>query len=67
MDANVLFWGMLFGSLGLGYLSYGKRQKRMVPFACGLALIVFPYFVSTLWLLLGIGLLLSVIPYFVRL
>jgi hypothetical protein len=67
MDANVLFWGMLFGSLGLGYLSYGKRQKRVVPFACGLALIVFPYFVSTLWLLLGIGLLIAVIPYFVRL
>jgi hypothetical protein len=67
MDANVLFWGMLFGSLGLGYMSYGKRQKRMVPFACGLALIVFPYFVTTLWLLLGIGVLISVIPYFVRL
>lgn len=67
MDANVLFWGMLFGSLGLGYLSYGKRQKRVVPFACGLALLVFPYFISTLWLLLGIGLLIAVIPYFVRL
>jgi hypothetical protein len=67
MDANVMFWGMLYGSLGLGYLSYGKRQKRVVPFVCGLALIVFPYFISTLWLLLGIGLLLSVIPYFVRL
>ena len=67
MDGNVLFWGMLFGSLGLGYMSYGKRQKRVVPFACGLALIVFPYFITTLWLLLGIGLLISVIPYFVRL
>ena len=67
MDANVLFWGMLFGSVGLGYLSYGKRQKRVVPFACGLALIVFPYFVSALWMLLGIGLLICVIPYFVRL
>ena len=67
MDDGVLLWGMLFGSLGLGYLSYGKRQKRVVPFACGLALIVFPYFVSTLWLLLGIGLLLAVIPYLVRL
>lgn len=67
MDGNVLFWGMLFGSLGLGYLSYGKRQKRVVPFACGLALIVFPYFITSLWLLLGIGLLISAIPYFIRL
>lgn len=67
MNDGVLLWGMLFGSLGLGYLSYGKRQKRGVPFICGLALIVFPYFVSSLWLLLGIGVLLSAIPFFIRL
>jgi hypothetical protein len=67
MDDGVLLWGMLFGSLGLGYLSYGKRQKRVVPLACGLALIVFPYFVSSLWPLLGIGVLLSALPYFIRL
>lgn len=67
MNDGVLLWGMLFGSLGLGYMSYGKRQKRSVPFLCGLALIVFPYFVSSLWLLLGIGAVLSAIPYFIRL
>ena len=66
-DGSVLLWGMLFGSLGLGYLTYGKRQKTVMPFACGLALIVFPYFVATLWLLLGIGLVLSALPYFIRL
>jgi len=67
MDGNVLFWGMLFGSVGLGYMSYGKRQKRVVPFTCGLALLVFPYFVTSLWLLLGIGAVISVLPYFIRL
>ncbi len=67
MSEGILLWGMLFGSLGLGYLSYGKRQKRIVPFVCGLALIVFPYFVSSLWLLLGIGVLIAAAPYFIRL
>lgn len=67
MSEGVLLWGMLFGSLGLGYLSYGKRQKRIVPFVCGLALIVFPYFISSLWLLLGIGVLIAAAPYFIRL
>lgn len=67
MDSSTLLWGMLFGSLGLGYLQYGKRQKRAVPFACGLALIVFPYFVSTIWLLIGIGVVLAALPYFIRL
>jgi hypothetical protein len=67
MDSSTLFWGMLFGSLGLGYLSYGKRQKRTVPFVCGLALIVFPYFVTSFWLLIAVGLVLSALPYFIRL
>ena len=67
MSEGVLLWGMLFGSLGLGYLSYGKRQKRIVPFVCGLALIAFPYFVSSLWPLLGIGVLIAAAPYFIRL
>ncbi len=67
MDSGTLVWGMLFGSLGLGYLQYGKRQKRAVPFACGLALIIFPYFVTSFWLLMGIGVALAALPYFIRL
>ncbi len=67
MDSSTLLWGMLFGSLGLGYLQYGKKQKRAVPFACGLALIVFPYFITSPWWTIAIGLVLSVMPYFIRL
>jgi hypothetical protein len=67
MDSSTLLWGMLFGSLGMGYLQYGKRQKRTVPLVCGLALIVFPYFITSPWLTIGIGVVLSVLPYFIRL
>jgi hypothetical protein len=38
-----------------------------VPLVCGLALMVFPYFVSNVILLVGIGVLLLAIPYFLRL
>ena len=58
---------MLFGSIGLGFFIYGKKQKAVVPLVCGLALMVFPYFVSNTWLLIGVGALLVVIPYFLRL
>jgi hypothetical protein len=37
-----------------------------VPLVCGLALMVFPYFVSNLILLVGIGAVLVAIPYFFR-
>ena len=57
---------MLFGSIGLGFFIYGKRQGAPVPLACGLLLMVFPYFVSSTWATVLIGALLMAIPYFVR-
>jgi len=66
MDYTSLWWGLIFGCVGYGYFSYGKKQKRTMPFVCGIALMVFPYFVSaTLWLAL-IGLILMALPFVVR-
>jgi hypothetical protein len=62
-----LLWGLLFGSIGLGYFIYGKKQRAIVPLICGLALMVFPYFVSNALLLVGIGVMLAAIPCFLRL
>ena len=66
MGASSIFWGFLFGSFGLGYFVYGKKQNAIVPLVCGLGLMVFPYFVSNTVLLVAIGVALIVIPYFVR-
>ena len=63
----VLLWGLLFGSIGLGYFIYGRKQSASVPLVCGLALMVFPYFVSNVPLLVGIGIALVAVPYFLRL
>lgn len=61
-----LFWGLIFGSIGFGFFLYGKKQRAAVPLACGVALMVFPYFVSNTILLVIVGLLLMAIPYYVR-
>ena len=61
-----LLWSVLFGSVGLGYFVYGKKEQAGVPLVCGLALMVFPYFVSNTILVVAVGILLMVIPYFVR-
>jgi len=63
---GTILWGLLFGSIGLGYFVYGKRQRRGVPLACGLGLMIFPYLVSNTILLVLIGLVLAALPYFVR-
>jgi hypothetical protein len=57
---------LLFGSFGLGFFVYGKKQREVVPLVCGLALMIFPYFISNTILLVGIGVMLIVVPYFVR-
>jgi hypothetical protein len=63
----VLLWGLLFGSIGLGYFIYGKKQRAAVPLICGLGLMIFPYFVPNTMLLVGVGAMLIAIPYFLRL
>jgi hypothetical protein len=61
-----LLWGLLFGSLGLGFFVYGKKQKAVVPMACGIGLMVYPYFISNTYALVAIGCVLTVVPYFLR-
>lgn len=55
MTAASLLWSMIFGSVGLGFFVYGKKQGAIVPVVCGLALMIFPYFVSSTALLVLIG------------
>lgn len=67
MNAAALLWGVLFSSIGLGYFIYGKKQQATVPLVCGLALMLYPYFVSSTVLLVAIGAALMIIPYFISL
>lgn len=57
---------MMFGAIGLGFFTYGKRQRAIVPLFTGIALFVFPYFISNVYILVAVGIVLMVIPYFVR-
>lgn len=66
MNESLLLWGLLYGSIGLGFFIYGRKQKAVVPLICGLALMIFPYFVSNTILLVAIGAVLIAVPYFVR-
>jgi hypothetical protein len=66
LNESWLLWGLLFGSFGLGFFVYGKKQKAVVPLICGLALMIFPYFISNTILLVTIGVTLLALPFFVR-
>ncbi|MDR0235238.1 amino acid transport protein [Acinetobacter sp.] len=66
MNSTTLFLGLIFSSIGLGYFIYGKKQKMTMPFICGIALMIFPYFIENNLLISGIGIILSLIPWFIR-
>jgi hypothetical protein len=65
-DASSLLWGLVFGSIGLGFFVYGRKQRMVIPLVCGVALMVYPYFISNTVVLIALGAVLMAIPYFVR-
>jgi len=65
-DTSLLLWSMLFGSIGLGFFLYGKKQKKIVPLVTGITLSVFPYFIPDTTILIIAGTALTGLPYFVR-
>ena len=54
------------GLIGMAYFSYGKRLQKTMPRACGIGLMVFPYFVSDMTWLVLLGCVLGVVPWLVR-
>ena len=61
-----IVWGMIFGSIGLGFFIYGKKQKALVPFLVGVLLFIFPYFIANTYMLVFTGCVLVGIPYFIK-
>ena len=66
MDTATLFWGVIFGSIGVGFFVYGKKQQAFVPLLSGLGLMIIPYFISNLYFLIATGIVLMVAPYFIK-
>ena len=66
MDTSSLLLGLVFSAIGAGFFMYGRKQKRPIPLLCGVALMVYPYFISSNLLLVTIGVALMAIPYFWR-
>jgi hypothetical protein len=64
LNTSWLIGSLVFSSIGLGYFMYGKSQRSPAPLICGMALMIYPYFVSSIWLLMVIGAVLAAAPFF---
>jgi hypothetical protein len=57
------FLGLLFGSIGMVYMIYGKRQSSVMHIVVGAILIIYPYLFSNPLLVFIVGIILTAIPY----
>lgn len=51
---GALFASIVVSAIGLGFFLYGKRQSRPLHLIAGVALMVYPYFVTSVAWMLGI-------------
>lgn len=65
-DTASLLLSVFFGALGAGYALYGRKQRAISPLLSGVALMVFPYFVSGTLTTLLVGAAIAAVPYFWR-
>lgn len=63
MTAAQPFLGILFGSVGLGYAVYGRKQRAVVALLAGIALMVLPYFIANVIALVLIGAGVCALPF----
>ena len=61
-NTSFLLASLLWGSVGVGYWIYGKKQREMIPMIGGVLMIAGSYFVSSWFLmsLLSIALMVAV-------
>ena len=66
VSAANLIGGLIFGSIGFVAFVYGKRMQLWKMMLCGLALMVYPYFVEDMLVLFAVGVIGSGALFFLR-
>jgi hypothetical protein len=59
-DPTWFLVSLLVSTAGFVAFMYGRKMKRLPQMLAGIALMVFPYFVSNIWLMLGISVAITV-------
>jgi hypothetical protein len=66
MDSTTLMLSLLLGTVGMGFLMYGKNAGQLVPMGAGVGLIICPYFITNIIILLLVCAGLVVTPFVLR-
>jgi len=59
---TTLIFGLLFGAVGTVYLALARKEHDATYLVCGVALILYSYFVENILLIVLIGAVLIAVP-----
>jgi hypothetical protein len=63
-DPTFLFASLIWGSIGVGYFVYGKKQRSIVPTVGGMLMVTVSYFAGSALTMSLICLALAAVVYF---
>jgi hypothetical protein len=66
MNDSTLFAAVVFSAVGFGYFMYGRKQRRVAPFASGIGLCAIPYMIDSNLMLMGAGAVLLAVPFLIK-
>lgn len=62
-DAGSLIAGFVVSGVGFVFFNFGRKMGRPIHVITGLVLMVYPYFIPTVWVMLVIGAALCALNY----
>lgn len=64
IPTSELYWFFIIflSIVGMGFFSIGKKTGDFYFIASGIVMMIYPYFVTTTWILITVGLALTIIP-----
>lgn len=64
MSPTGLMLSLLLGTLGMGLFIYGKKNQQLIHLVAGVALMAIPYFIANVIVLIAVGTVLTVAPFY---
>jgi hypothetical protein len=59
VSAGPLIVSLMVSVVGFAIFWYGRKQHRIPHLVAGILMMIFPYFISNMWLILGIAVVLG--------
>ena len=64
MNTAMILWGFIIEMIGMGYFIYGKKVSNFYVLISGIVMMIYPYFVSNIFVSIAVGIDLIILPFY---